>query len=129
MQVHPGLSEEERRKLCCSLNYEKLSLEELRHLTQNGNFPLKYAALVVVSQGSKLKSLLRHAELSLVASHKGRGVEGRESPIVLYARQLNASREAEEEEVCMKVQPQIGKMGKSRVLRLSYGRSLPLLCS
>lgn len=138
-EVHPGLSGEERRKLCCSLDYEKLSTEALRHLTQNANFPSEYAALALVSQQSKLKSLLQYAEQSTNTIHKGR-----KDQVVLYARKLNASGENEKrrprlqgvewrvlevEKVCMKMQPQMERMRKSRMPRHSYGRFLPMLCS
>lgn len=138
MQVHLGLSGEERRKLWCSLDYEKLSIEALRHLTQNANFPSEYAALALVSQQSKLKSLLQYADQSAATIHKGRKDS---EQVVLYARKLNASGEKEKlrqgmewrglevEKVCMKMQPQMEKMRKSRMSRHSYARSLPMLCS
>lgn len=139
MQVHPGLSEEERKRLCCSINYEKLSRAALSHLAENTLFPLEHFALALVSQRSKLKSLLRSA----TATHE----EGRDEDcdqVVLYVRQQDALSEHEKvkprlqslqtrvlevESVCMKLQPQNVKMRKSRMLRLVYGRSLPLLCS
>lgn len=141
--MHTGLSGEERRKLCCSLDYEKLSTETLRHLTQNANFPSEYAALALVSQQSKLKSLLQYAEQSAATIHKGRKDRGSDQ-VVLYARKLTASGENEKqrprlqgvewrvlevEKVCMKMQPQMENMRKSRMSRHSYGRSLPMLCS
>lgn len=147
MQVHPGLTEEERGRLCCSINYEKLSPAASSHLAENAHFPPEHAALALVMQRSKLKSLLRYAEPSGAVALEGGRVEGCDQ-VVLYARQLNASGEQDEkvsprlqrmqtrvlevekvENVCMKMHPQIVKIRKSRMLRLIYGRSLPLLCS
>ncbi|XP_057796598.1 BTB/POZ domain-containing protein At3g22104-like [Salvia miltiorrhiza] len=139
LEVHRGLSEEERRILCCSINYEKLSPTALSHLIGNARFPWEHVALALVSRRSKLRSLLRPAG----TTYEGGRVEGCDQ-VVLYARQLNASdkhkkvkprlqgmqtRVSEVEMVCRKMQPQNVKMRKSRTSRLVYGRSLPLLCS
>jgi len=56
--VHAGLSEEEKLKICCVLNYEKLSAEVCIHLSQNSKFPSKSAVQALISQQYKLKSLL-----------------------------------------------------------------------
>lgn len=129
--MHPGLSGEERRKLCCSLDYEKLSTEALRHLTQNANLPSEYAALALVSQQSKLKSLLQYAEQSAATIHKGRKDRGCDQ-VVLYARKLNVRPRLQGVEwrvLEVEMQSQMENMRKSRMSRHSCGRSLPMLCS
>ncbi|KAL1562402.1 BTB/POZ domain-containing protein-like protein isoform X1 [Salvia divinorum] len=103
LEVHPGLSEEERRILCSSIKYEKLSVPVLSHLSENARFPSEHVALAIVFQRSKCE------EVS--------AVEGGRSNC------------KDEVLVCMKMQPQIVKMRKSKISRLVYGRSLPLLCS
>ncbi|KAG6423480.1 hypothetical protein SASPL_113876 [Salvia splendens] len=103
LEVHPGLSEEERWRLCCSISYEKLSPPVLSHLTENARFPSEHVALTLVFQRNKDEE---------VSNLEGGRVKG-----------------CGEVLVCMKMQPQIVKMRKSRISRLVYGRSLPLLCS
>lgn len=44
-QVHVELCEDEKIKICSSLNYSKLSTETLKHLTQNPKFPCRRALI------------------------------------------------------------------------------------
>lgn len=103
MQVHQGLLKEERWRLCCSINYEKLSPPVLSHLTENARFPSEHVALALVFQRNKYEE---------VSKLEGGRVKG-----------------CDEVLVCTKMQHQIVKMRKSRICRLVYGRSLPLFCS
>ncbi|KAJ4851259.1 hypothetical protein Tsubulata_019946 [Turnera subulata] len=152
VQVHSGLSEEERVKICCALNYEKLSAEVCIHLSENKKFPSRSAVQALMSQKIKLKSLLRFANDTKVygdspspCSLSGKGQKNEASDqIVLYAGKLDLSPDKEElkahlqgmqwrvielEKVCMKMQNQMTKILKSRVPSHSNARSLPRLCS
>ncbi|KAL0444142.1 UNVERIFIED_CONTAM: BTB/POZ domain-containing protein [Sesamum latifolium] len=133
LEVHSGLSDEQKMKVCSGLNYEKLSPEAFDHLAQNANFPSISTAQALVSQQRKLKSLLQDAN------------EGESSKqIVLYAKKFSLSDENEKlkahlqgmqwrvlelEKVCSKMQIQMTKMMKSRMSSHSTAKSVPRLCS
>uniref|UniRef100_A0A5B7AUQ0 BTB/POZ domain-containing protein n=1 Tax=Davidia involucrata TaxID=16924 RepID=A0A5B7AUQ0_DAVIN len=150
LEVHAGLSEEERMNICCGLNYEKLSSETCNYLAQNAKFPSKSAVQALIYQQSKLKNLLQDtiqpnpfidSPCSLMEiDTKGKKDEAFEE-IVLCAGKLDLSAENEKlrahlqgvqwrvlelEKVCRKMQTQMTKIMKSR---LSNARSLPRLCS
>ncbi|KAL5571262.1 hypothetical protein UlMin_020859 [Ulmus minor] len=154
LEVHSGLSEEERMKICCALNHEKLSAKACIHLSENAKFPSKSAVRALVSQHFKLKSLI-HAtngsnsgtnspcRASEVGEEAKQGEEAAEQ-VVLYAGKLDLSadnknlkvhlqgmqwRVMELEKVCRKMQIQMAKIIKSRTPSSSYPRSLPKLCS
>ncbi|KAL3820993.1 hypothetical protein ACJIZ3_006898 [Penstemon smallii] len=156
LEVHSGLSEEEKMKACCGLNYEKLSSEAFNHLRENANFPSKSAVLAVISQQRKLKGLLQDTtELADFTDspfnsfetvlQKGRKDEDSEQQIVLYAKKLSLSDENEKlkahlqgmqwrvvelEKVCRKMQTQMTKMIKSRLSNQRNAKSsVPRLCS
>lgn len=152
MQAHSGLSEEQKKKVWCLLNYEKLSSECCNHLAQNSKFPSKSALEALVSQQCKLKNLLNDTnELksfvidspcsSLGAESKSKKSE---EQIVLYAGRVDVLSENENlrtnlqgmqwrvlelEKVCKKMQDQMTKMMRSRLSGQSNARSLPRLCS
>ncbi|KAG6420437.1 hypothetical protein SASPL_116964 [Salvia splendens] len=90
-----------RWRLCCSINYEKLSPPVLSHLTENARFPSEHVALALIFQRNK------YEEVSNLEG--GRRVNG-----------------CDEVLVCTKMQPQIVKMRKSRISRLVYGRFIDL---
>ena len=128
MQVHSGLSEEQKMKVCRGLTYSKLSPKTLDHLTHNANFPPKSAVQAVASQQHRLKSLL-HATLT----------EGSKQ-VVLYAKKFSLTDENEKikahlqgmqwrvvelEKVCRKIQVHM----KSRMASHSSAKSVPRLCS
>ncbi|KAI5582809.1 hypothetical protein POPTR_007G118800v4 [Populus trichocarpa] len=153
LQVHTGLSEEEKMKICCALNYEKLSAEACIHLSQNKRFPSKSAVQALMSQQVKLKSLLKATDKMKCyidspsgvseIGRKGKKNEASEQ-IVLYAGKLDPPtnneklrahlqgmqwRVTELEKICLKMQTQMTKIIKSRVSSHSTPRSLPKLCS
>ncbi|CAI9090337.1 OLC1v1025088C2 [Oldenlandia corymbosa var. corymbosa] len=153
LEVHSGLSEEEKMRVCGGLNYEKLSAETCNHLTKNRKFPSKAAAEALISQKSKLKSLLHETNQpnsykpspsSLVGS-KGKAKKDEScQQIVLYAGKLDISTEnqrlrahlqgmqwrvLELEKVCRKMQVQMTKMMRSRLSSQNNAKSLPRLCS
>ncbi|XP_050208202.1 BTB/POZ domain-containing protein At3g22104 isoform X2 [Mercurialis annua] len=140
LEVHAGLSEEEKTKICCALNYEKLSAEACIHLAQNKKFSSRSAALALRFQQLKLKNLLQGANSTC---HDGSPSEGSDQ-IVVYAGKLDLPDDSEKlkahlqgmqcrvielEKVCRKMQSQMTKIMKSRVGSHSNARSLPKLCS
>ncbi|KAF8414056.1 hypothetical protein HHK36_002055 [Tetracentron sinense] len=153
LEVHAGLSEEEKMKVCCALNYEKLSIEACKHVAQNPKFPSRTAVQALISQQSKLKSLLQDTNHlksfdDSPCSYIEKGSKGKKEEegeqIVLYAKKLDLSMENEKlranlqgmqwrvmelEKVCRKMQTQMTKIMKSRPSGPSNSRSLPKLCS
>ncbi|KAL0354146.1 UNVERIFIED_CONTAM: BTB/POZ domain-containing protein [Sesamum angustifolium] len=138
LEVHSGLSDEQKMKVCSGLNYEKLSPEAFDHIAQNANFPSKSTAQALVSQQRKLKSLLQDA------NEGGFTKEESSKQIVLYAKKFSLSDENEKlkahlqgmqwrvlelEKVCTKMQIQMTKMMKSRMSSHSAAKSVPRLCS
>lgn len=152
-EVHAGMSEEEKIKICCALNYGKLSAEACIHLSQNAKFPSKSAVQALISQQFKLKNLLYSTNSSTcctdspcsfteTGSQSSKGET--EQQIILYAGKLDVSADNEKlrahlqgmqwrvmelEKVCRKMQTQMAKIMKSRVSSHSNARSLPKLCS
>ncbi|KAI7980744.1 BTB/POZ domain-containing protein [Camellia lanceoleosa] len=151
LEVHAGLSEEEKINVCYGLNYEKLSPEAFNHLAQNEKFPSKSAAQALISQHGKLKSLLPVTDQSKSfidspCSSVDIDTKGDDSceQVVLYAGKLDLSAENEKlrshlqgmqwrvmelEKACKKMQTQMTKIMKSRLSSHSNARSLPRLCS
>ncbi|XP_063936482.1 BTB/POZ domain-containing protein At3g22104 isoform X2 [Daucus carota subsp. sativus] len=152
LEAHTGLSEEDKRRLCYALNYEKLSSETCRHLAHNSKFPSRSAIEAVVSQQNKLKSLLEDTNQSkpffdspcssVDTEIKDKREESCEQ-IVLYAGRLDFTNENEKlranlqgmqcrvvelEKICKKMQNQMSKMLKSKLSRQNNARSLPRLC-
>ncbi|KAK6134809.1 hypothetical protein DH2020_031479 [Rehmannia glutinosa] len=152
LEVHSGLSEEQKAKVCLGLNYEKLSSEAFNHLAQNSKFPSKSAVQALVSQQHKLKSLLQNSNQSTLAdslpvsfetTHAEKEDEGSKQ-IVLYAKRLSLCDENEKlkahlqgmqwrvvelENLCRKMQIHMTKMMKSRMSSQSNAKSVPKLCS
>ncbi|XP_030544417.1 BTB/POZ domain-containing protein At3g22104 isoform X2 [Rhodamnia argentea] len=150
MEVHAGLSEEEKIKICRALNYRKLSAEACKHLSENSNFPSKIIMQALNSQEFRLKSLIRvssntSAFTSSPCSFSG-NIKKDEAgeQIVLYAGDLDLStdnvrlraqlqgmqsRVTELEKLCRKMQTQMAKVLRSRVSSSHRSRSLPRLCS
>lgn len=146
--MHPRLSEEEKTKICCAINYEKLSSESCKHLAHNSRFPSRTALQALVSQHSKLKNLLKDTNNNIRAAPLAKGKDGSEQ-IILYAKKLDLSMENEKlranlqgmqwkvmelEKVCRKMQIQMAKMTRSTRASSGSGhrgssRSLPKLCS
>ncbi|KAI3457254.1 hypothetical protein Pfo_013917 [Paulownia fortunei] len=151
LEVHSGLSEEQKMKVCFGLNYEKLSSEAFNHLARNAKFPSQSAVQALISQQHKLKSLLQdtnqatftHSPNSFETTHEGSIDEGSKQ-IVLYAKRLNLSEENEQlkahlqgmqwrvlelEKACRKMQIHMTKMMKSRMSNHTNAKSVPKLCS
>lgn len=150
LQVHPGLSREEKMKICCAVNYDKLSLEACVQLAQNPKFPSKSTVQALLSQKLKLQNLIKdNRNQKTFIDSPGNLTEfvdrkKKEEQIVLYARKLDSPTENENlrahlqgmqwrvmelENLCKKMQTQMTKMMKSRLSSHSSTRSLPRLCS
>ncbi|KAK0590023.1 hypothetical protein LWI29_021737 [Acer saccharum] len=153
-EVHAGLSEEEKIKICCALNYEKLSAESCINLSQNAKFPSKSAVQALISQQFKLKNLVHSTNdykfcsdspcsFNTEAGNKGKKGES-DQQVVLYAGKLDVSADNEKlrahlqgmqcrvmelEKVCRKMQTQMAKIMKSKASSHTNARSLPKLCS
>ncbi|CAA2995081.1 BTB POZ domain-containing At3g22104 [Olea europaea subsp. europaea] len=102
LEVHSGLSEEDKMRVCSGINYDKLSSEVANHIAQNIKIPPKLAAEALVSQQCKLKSLLEDTDqpkpvmdstCSFVERECTRTKNKTHEQIVLYARKLNLSDE------------------------------------
>ncbi|KAL4362701.1 hypothetical protein GQ457_04G005130 [Hibiscus cannabinus] len=151
--VHAGLSEEEKLKICCALNYEKLSSDACIHLSRNANFPSKSAVQALVSQQSKPKNLLQGTKNTKLNTdspckftetrRKAKKDEGSEQTI-LYSRKSDVpsdhenlrthlqgmqGRVIELEKLCKKMQNQMARLMKSKISTQGTARSLPRLCS
>ncbi|KAI7755034.1 hypothetical protein M8C21_005498 [Ambrosia artemisiifolia] len=157
LQVHTGLSDEEKTSIFNSLDYTKLSSECCNHLTQNAKFPPRFATLALKAQQLKLENLFRGMDVQkrfilppheLVATETN---EERRKQVVVYAEQVvpyegkkdivseNEKMKAhlegmqwrvvELEKVCRKMQTQMSKMLKSKSSRQTSSKSLPRLCS
>ncbi|KAE8686537.1 Phototropic-responsive NPH3 family protein, putative isoform 2 [Hibiscus syriacus] len=153
LEVHAGLSEEEKLKICCALNYEKLSLDDCIHLSRNMNFPSKSVVQALISQQLKLKNLLqgtKNTKLDTdspckIIETRGKAKKGEGSEqIVLYSGKFDVSADNENlrahlqgmqwrvielEKLCKKMQNQMAKLMKSKVSTHATARSLPRPCS
>ncbi|OIW05926.1 hypothetical protein TanjilG_07202 [Lupinus angustifolius] len=153
LEVHDHLSQEERVKICCGLNYEKLSSQACLHLSQNSKFPSKSAVQALISKQSKLNNLLRTTPSTTPFNNSPCGSSGTaqrgkkdkiSEQVVLYDGNIDLSvdneklrvhlqgmqcRVTELEKICLKMQSQMAKITKSKVSGCSNARSLPKLCS
>ncbi|KAJ0983432.1 hypothetical protein J5N97_011687 [Dioscorea zingiberensis] len=97
LEVHSGLAEEEKMKICCAINYAKLSSETCKHLARNSKFPSRTAMQALITQHSKLKSLLQDTNyLSKLCNspHKNKQMNDGEQ-VILYAKRVDLSTENE----------------------------------
>lgn len=137
-------------KICCALNYEKLSSDICKDLSQNLKFPSRSAIQALLSQQSKLKSLLQDTD-SLNSSNTSpctnsdqANAKITDEQIVLHAKRLDLATENQEikthlqgmqwrvmelEKVCQKLQTQIAKIMNAKAASPGNPRSLPKLCS
>ncbi|KAI4341048.1 hypothetical protein MLD38_025821 [Melastoma candidum] len=146
MEVHAGLSEEDKEKLNSALNYGKLSAEAYKDISLNPKFQTRQITRARNSPQAKFKTLLPLAcspcLLNQINSNRKNSKGDPQKHIMLYnsgvdlhsdneklRAQLRGmqSRVTEMEKVCRKMQNQMARMLKSRVG--SHNRSLPRLCS
>ncbi|CAM8954422.1 unnamed protein product [Rhodiola kirilowii] len=152
IQVHGGLSKEEKLKICSALNYDKLSPEACAHLAQNSKFPSRPIVEVLISQQLKLKSVLKNINMgnypknftadvieNITANsikkapvHGGATTDNNvASDDQTLKEELHGMqwRVLKLEKVCKKMQIQMTKVTKSRQGSQTGMRSLPKLCS
>ncbi|XP_057986363.1 BTB/POZ domain-containing protein At3g22104-like [Hevea brasiliensis] len=151
LEVHTRLCEEEKMRLCCALNYEKLSAETLQHLAQNSKFPSRRSLQVFISQQSKhsssisnhMYSFKRLDEFRFCSASKPNESdrEGTNEQVRPCARKHRETRNlkkhlqqmqcrvAELEKVCKAMQSQMPNVTKKRLCNSGKVRSLPKLCS
>ncbi|XP_064991972.1 BTB/POZ domain-containing protein At3g22104-like isoform X1 [Musa acuminata AAA Group] len=143
VQVHTQISDEEKMKICSAINYEKLSSESCKHIARNTKFPSRTAVRALISQQTKLRSLLKGTDQLRKPGHDPDRDDDDEQ-IILYAKKLDLTREHEKlksqlqgmqwkvmelEKMCRKMQRQMSKAMKTRIAGSSGSRSLPRLCS
>ncbi|KAK8551585.1 hypothetical protein V6N12_040218 [Hibiscus sabdariffa] len=58
LQIHDGICEAQKMRICSALNYTKLSTDALRHLARNSKFPSRIAIQGFLNQQSKLENSL-----------------------------------------------------------------------
>lgn len=141
LQVHNRLSEEEKMKICCAINYEKLSSESCKHLTSNSKFPSRSTIQALASQHCKLKRLLKTTN-NITPVQKRKDLDN--EPIIVYSKKLNLPTENERlraklekmqwkvmelENVCKKMQFQMTRMSKNGKMSSRHTKSLPRMCS
>ncbi|CAN6457917.1 unnamed protein product [Victoria cruziana] len=153
LEVHSGLSEQEKVKVCRVLNHEKLSVEVCKHITQNSKIPSRSAIQAVISQQSKLKTLLEgyehspfdiNAPLSCKSDISKSTRRGADDQIVVLAKRIDLSMENEKlkahlqgmqwkvielEKMCRKMQNQMSKMMMKNKASSHGNARLPRLCS
>ncbi|XP_047337031.1 BTB/POZ domain-containing protein At3g22104 [Impatiens glandulifera] len=148
IEVHSGISEEDKANICLGMNYEKLSSEAWKHLALNKRFPSKSSVQALVSQQSNLKILLKTRPLMDSQANTKEKKDENHKQIVVFAEKLDVSEENEKlrahlegmqwrvmelEKVCKKMQSQMSKVakssGQSRTSSSSSSRSIPRLCS
>ncbi|CAL9071459.1 unnamed protein product [Musa textilis] len=144
LEVHAQISDEEKMKICSAINYEQLSSESCKHIARNTKFPSRTAVRALISQQTKLKSLLKETDQSRKPGHDPDRDDDDDEQIILYAKKLDLTSEHEKlkselqrmqwkvmelEKMCRKMQRQMSKAMKTRRAGSSGSRSLPRLCS
>ncbi|GLT32049.1 hypothetical protein SLA2020_067430 [Shorea laevis] len=150
LEVHAGLCEEEKIRICSALNYEKLSRDSLKHLARNSKFPSRISVQAFINQQSKPKNLFQDRKLLKIPScslSANENMDWKEDveQILLYAKRINFSRKNEKleenlqgmqwratelEKFCGTMQTPIGNITRTRLSSLGYNaRFLPKLCS
>ncbi|KAK9031352.1 hypothetical protein V6N11_032735 [Hibiscus sabdariffa] len=153
LEVHGGLCEAKKMRICCALNYAKLSTDALRHLARNSKFPSRIAIQVFLNQQSKLENLfegINHLDTDTFTGpiFAGESIDEKASSdqILVYAKRINLPSKAEQhdhvklqgmqcrvtelEKYCGIMQTQIGNIPRTRLSSLgNNARFLPKLCS
>ncbi|KAK2644278.1 hypothetical protein Ddye_019473 [Dipteronia dyeriana] len=137
LEVHTGLSREEKMRVCRALNYKKLSTDALKHLALNSKFPTRLAVQSFnINQQFKIKSLLSNTHDSLDAKQylyaKKKLNLSAETTVKFEALQLQEMqwRVVQMEKICRIRQAQMGNIvTKPRLSSSGNARYLPKLCS
>ncbi|KAL1366127.1 BTB/POZ domain-containing protein DOT3 [Arachis ipaensis] len=62
LKTHPSLTEHDRRRLCKTMNCEKLSLDGCTHAAQNDRLPLRTVVQVLFSEQVKMRATMQEKE-------------------------------------------------------------------
>ncbi|RYR17546.1 hypothetical protein Ahy_B03g062259 isoform B [Arachis hypogaea] len=62
LKTHPSLTEHDRRRLCKTMNCEKLSLDGCTHAAQNDRLPLRTVVQVLFSEQVKMRAAMQEKE-------------------------------------------------------------------
>lgn len=135
-------------KICCALNYQKLSSDACKHLAQNPKFPSRTAIQALLLQRSKLKNLLEDTDHpksfnTSPCTYDDKASTKNEEQISPYAEKLCLTVESEKikshlqrmqwrvmelEKVCKKLQTRVGKLIKTKIPSPGNPKSLPKMC-
>ncbi|XWS12767.1 hypothetical protein CRYUN_Cryun37aG0118600 [Craigia yunnanensis] len=151
LEVHGGLREAEKMRICSALNYAKLSTDALRHLARNSKlFPSRIAIQAFINQQSKLENLFegkKHLDTfsGSISADESLNEKENSDQTLLYAKRVNLPRKDEQldvqpqgmqcrvtelEKFCGIMQTPIGNIPRTRLSSLgSNARFLPKLCS
>ncbi|KAK8521116.1 hypothetical protein V6N12_005030 [Hibiscus sabdariffa] len=140
LEVHTGLCEEEKMKICCALNYKKLSTEAYMHISRNAKFASVQA---LTSKQLKLKNFEQGANYNENKGKAKRDEAGEQTDG--YTGKLDISADNEKlrehlqgmqcrvmglEQVCKKMQSQMAKFIKSKAAAgHTTPRLMPRFCS
>ncbi|KAK8475933.1 hypothetical protein V6N13_132326 [Hibiscus sabdariffa] len=149
-QVHGGLCEAKKMRICSALNYAKLSTDALRRLARNSKFPSRIAIQVFINQQSKLENLFegkKHLDTDTftgpIFAEESINEKASFNQILVYekrspckAEQIDVKlqgmqcRVTELEKYCGIMQTQMGNIPRTRLSSLgNNARFLPKLCS
>ncbi|CAK9316256.1 unnamed protein product [Citrullus colocynthis] len=154
-EMHVGISEEEKEKICCALNHEKLSYEVCIHFSKNPKFPSRSTPPSPESPQLEAENLLQNINYSkslinwphslTEAINRNEKEDKSSEQIVLYHGKFDLPADNERfkvhlegmqwrvlelEKLCRKMQTQMRKILKSRVASSHCQvKSLPKLCS
>ncbi|OMO76673.1 BTB/POZ-like protein [Corchorus capsularis] len=147
LEVHWGLLEAEKMRICSALNYAKLSTDGLRQLARNSKFPSRIAIQAFINQQSKLENLLDEGKKysGSLSSEESINEKENSDQILLYSKRVHLPNKAEQfdvqlqgmqfrvtelEKFCGIMQSQIGTIPRTRLSSLgNNARFLPKLCS
>ncbi|MBA0720405.1 hypothetical protein Golax_008027 [Gossypium laxum] len=150
LQVHGGICEAEKMRICSALNYAKLSTDALRHLARNSKFPSRIAIQGFINQQSKLENLFegqKHIDTISGSISIEESIKENENSdqVLVYAKRVDVPGKAEQLEVQLPgmqfrlteldkfsgtIHTQIGNIPRTRLSSLgNNARFLPKLCS
>ncbi|KAK8642170.1 hypothetical protein V6N13_011527 [Hibiscus sabdariffa] len=150
LQIHDGICEAQKMRICSALNYAKLSTDALRHLARNSKFPSRIAIQGFLNQQSKLENSLegqKHINTFSGPISTEESIKEKENSdqILVYAKRVDVPEKAEQLDVqlqgmqCWVTGPekfygithaQIGNIPRTRLSSLgNNARFLPKLCS
>ncbi|XP_048335042.2 BTB/POZ domain-containing protein DOT3 isoform X3 [Ziziphus jujuba] len=92
LKTHPSLPEHERRRLCKTMNCEKLSLDACTHAAQNDRLPLRTIVQVLFSEQVKMRAAMQEKEAAPSGNNSEQ--EGNHSSTDMEIKTLKAELES-----------------------------------